>query len=239
MRVAQWWRCCSPFPVPTRSRLRRRCPGCGARRYASQTTLRSVLFSQSSAAAWGGRGWGGSCAALKRMRLEQAAHARAVRALQKRLVEVEKERVEERAARHSTGYSELRASIKEALAKVSSARDALSPRSWRRCGARVRSSFFFITAGPITKLFAWGGGEGYCVKEGGGGEGEREKERTLGFLSAEEKNLHTRTLTSATRTFVTTEVFFCFAKTSTFYSVVREIETTVFGPASVFLSTHW
>ena len=61
-----------------------------------------------------------------------------------------------------------------------------------------------------TKLFAWGegdsgghvlrettsrglgglvcpsrtserGGEGYCVKEGGGGEGEREKERALGL----------------------------------------------------------
>ena len=67
-----------------------------------------------------------------------------------------------------------------------------------------------ITAVPITKLFAWGegdsgghalrettrrglsgrvcpsrtserGGEGYCVKEGGGGEGEREKERALGL----------------------------------------------------------
>ena len=65
----------------------------------------------------------------------------------------------------------------------------------------------FITAVPITKLFAWGrggnngghvlrettsrglfglvcpsrtserGGEGYCVKEGGGEEGERERER--------------------------------------------------------------
>jgi hypothetical protein len=67
----------------------------------------------------------------------------------------------------------------------------------------------FITAGPITKLFASGeesgghvlrettsrglcglvcpsrtserGGEGYCVKEGGGGGGEREKERALGL----------------------------------------------------------
>jgi hypothetical protein len=68
----------------------------------------------------------------------------------------------------------------------------------------------FITAVPITKLFAWGGGtgivedvlrettsrflsglvcpsrtserggEGYCVKEGWGGEEEREKERALG-----------------------------------------------------------
>jgi len=64
----------------------------------------------------------------------------------------------------------------------------------------------FITAVPITKLFAWGGGnngghvlretasrglrglvcpsrtserggEGYCVKEGRGEEGERERER--------------------------------------------------------------
>ncbi len=69
----------------------------------------------------------------------------------------------------------------------------------------------FITAVPITKLFAWGegdsgghvlqettsrglcglvcpsrpserGGEGYCVTEGGGGEGERERERALGLL---------------------------------------------------------
>jgi hypothetical protein len=69
----------------------------------------------------------------------------------------------------------------------------------------------FNTAVPITKLFAWGGegdsgghvlrettsrglsglvcpsrtsergGEGYCVKEGGGGEGGREKERALGL----------------------------------------------------------
>jgi len=68
----------------------------------------------------------------------------------------------------------------------------------------------FITAVPITKLFAWGegdsgghvlrettsrglsglvcpsrtserGGEGYCVKEGGGGEGDCEKERALGL----------------------------------------------------------
>jgi hypothetical protein len=61
----------------------------------------------------------------------------------------------------------------------------------------------FITAVPMTKLFAWGegdcttsrglcglvcpsrtserGGEGYCVKEGRGGEGEREKERALGL----------------------------------------------------------
>ena len=69
----------------------------------------------------------------------------------------------------------------------------------------------FITAVPITKLFAWGEGdsgghvlrettsrglcglvcpshtseregEGDCVKEGGGGEGERERERALGLL---------------------------------------------------------
>ena len=68
----------------------------------------------------------------------------------------------------------------------------------------------FITAGPSTKLFAWGGedsgghvlretrsrglcglvcpsrtsergGEGDCVKEGGGEEGERERERALGL----------------------------------------------------------
>ena len=65
----------------------------------------------------------------------------------------------------------------------------------------------FITAVPITKLFAWGEGdsgghvlrettsrglvcpsrtsergeEGYCVKGGGGGEGEREKEHALGL----------------------------------------------------------
>jgi hypothetical protein len=69
----------------------------------------------------------------------------------------------------------------------------------------------FITAVPITKLFAWGEGdsgghvlrettsrglcglvcpshtseregEEDCVKEGGGGEGERERERALGLL---------------------------------------------------------
>ena len=69
----------------------------------------------------------------------------------------------------------------------------------------------FITAVPITKLFAWGEGEsgghvlrettsrrrcglgcpsrtserrgeGDCVKEGGRGEGERERERALGLL---------------------------------------------------------
>ena len=66
----------------------------------------------------------------------------------------------------------------------------------------------FITAGPSTKLFAWGGGdigghvlrettsrglcglvcqsrtserggEGFCVEEGGGEEGECEKERVV------------------------------------------------------------
>ena len=76
---------------------------------------------------------------------------------------------------------------------------------------KVRSMCVFITAGPSTKLFAWGGGdigghvlrettsrglcglvcpsstsehggEGDCVKEGGGGEGERERERVLGLL---------------------------------------------------------
>jgi len=69
----------------------------------------------------------------------------------------------------------------------------------------------FITAGPITKLFAWGGeesgghvlrettsrgrcglvcpsrtsergGQADCVKEGGGAEGECERERALGLL---------------------------------------------------------
>jgi hypothetical protein len=68
----------------------------------------------------------------------------------------------------------------------------------------------FITAVSITKLFAWGkgdsgghvlrettsrgfyglicpsrtsegGGEGDCVREGGAGEGEREKKRALGL----------------------------------------------------------
>ena len=68
----------------------------------------------------------------------------------------------------------------------------------------------FITAVPITKLFVWGkgdsgghvlrettsrgfyglicpsrtsegGGEGDCVREGGAGEGEREKKRALGL----------------------------------------------------------
>jgi hypothetical protein len=69
----------------------------------------------------------------------------------------------------------------------------------------------FITAGPSTNLFAWGGGdmgghvlrkttsrglcglgcpsrtserrgEGDCVKEGGGGEGKCERERALELL---------------------------------------------------------
>jgi hypothetical protein len=70
----------------------------------------------------------------------------------------------------------------------------------------------FITAGPSTNLFAWGeggsgrtcatrddeprglcglgcpsrtsecGGEGDCVKEGGGGEGKFERERALELL---------------------------------------------------------
>ena len=72
----------------------------------------------------------------------------------------------------------------------------------------------FITAVPITKLFAWeegdsGGhvlrettsrglcglvcpsrtserwGEGDCVKEGGGGEGGRERERALGDIEVD------------------------------------------------------
>jgi hypothetical protein len=77
----------------------------------------------------------------------------------------------------------------------------------RRPGVLSLAGCVFITAVPITKLFAWGdgdsggremtsrglsgrvcpsrtserGGEGYCVKEGGAGEGEREKERALGL----------------------------------------------------------
>ncbi len=35
----------------------------------------------------------------------------------------------------------------------------------------------FITAVPVTKRTSERGGEGYCVKEGGGEEGERERER--------------------------------------------------------------
>jgi hypothetical protein len=41
----------------------------------------------------------------------------------------------------------------------------------------------FITTGPSTKLTSVShserGGEGCCVKEGGGGEGKRERERAL------------------------------------------------------------
>ena len=76
----------------------------------------------------------------------------------------------------------------------------------RRPGVLSLAGCVFITAVPITKLFAWGDGdsggremtsrglsglvsvsithrgeEGDCVKEGGGGEGEREKERALGL----------------------------------------------------------
>ena len=82
--------------------------------------------------------------------------------------------------------------------------------SWGAAGARgvalpwVGVVWVFITAVPMTKLFAWGegdcttsrglcglvcpsrtserGGEGYCVKEEGGGEGEREKERALRLI---------------------------------------------------------
>ena len=35
----------------------------------------------------------------------------------------------------------------------------------------------FITAVPVTKRTSERGGEGYCVKEGGGEEGKRERER--------------------------------------------------------------
>jgi hypothetical protein len=76
----------------------------------------------------------------------------------------------------------------------------------RDCGTSIVCMCVFITAVPITKLLAWGegdsgghvlrettsrglcglvcpshtsecGGEGDCVKEGGGEEGERERER--------------------------------------------------------------
>jgi hypothetical protein len=79
------------------------------------------------------------------------------------------------------------------------------------CPSRSERGCVFITAVPIIKLFAWGegdsggqvlrettsrglcglvcpsrtserGGEGDCVKEGGGGEGECERERALGLL---------------------------------------------------------
>ena len=88
------------------------------------------------------------------------------------------------------------------LAKVA----ALAPTMHKDAGMYV-----FITAVPITKLFAWGegdsgghvlrettsrslcglvcpshtserGGEGDCVKEGGGEEGEHESERAMGLL---------------------------------------------------------
>jgi len=112
----------------------------------------------------------GGCAALKRMRLKQAAHARVVGALQERLVEVEKERAEERAARHSELWAsvnaEVAAAVKEALAKVASARAALSP----------------CLLAPLWRSSAFQ------------------------FFSAEGENLHSRTLTSAARTFVTTEI---------------------------------
>ena len=78
------------------------------------------------------------------------------------------------------------------------------------CGITAVLVCVFITAGPSTKLFAWGGGdvgghvlqettsrglcglvcpsrtserggEGDCVKEGGGGEGKCERERALDF----------------------------------------------------------
>jgi hypothetical protein len=86
---------------------------------------------------------------------------------------------------------------------LGSTRGAIGERTWR-------SRLLFITAVPITKLFAWGegdsgghvlrettsrglcglvclsrtserGGKGDCVKEGGGEEEERERERALGL----------------------------------------------------------
>jgi hypothetical protein len=62
---------------------------------------------------------------LKRMRLEQAAGARVVGALQERLVAVKKEQVEERATRHSelraSVDAKVKAAVKEALAQVADA----------------------------------------------------------------------------------------------------------------------
>jgi Ran GTPase-activating protein (RanGAP) involved in mRNA processing and transport/cold shock CspA family protein len=62
---------------------------------------------------------------LKRMRLEQAASARVVVALQERLVAVKKEQVEERATRHSelraSVDAKVKAAVKEALAQVADA----------------------------------------------------------------------------------------------------------------------
>ena len=62
---------------------------------------------------------------LKRMRLEQAAGARVVGALQERLVAVKKEQVEERAMRRSelraSVDAKVKAAVKEALAQVADA----------------------------------------------------------------------------------------------------------------------
>ena len=62
---------------------------------------------------------------LKRMRLEQAAGARVVGALQERLVAVKKEQVEERATRHSelraSVDAKVKAAVKEALEQVADA----------------------------------------------------------------------------------------------------------------------
>jgi hypothetical protein len=62
---------------------------------------------------------------LKRMRLEQAASARVVGALQERLATVKKEQVKERATRHSelqaSVDAKMKAAVKEALAQVADA----------------------------------------------------------------------------------------------------------------------
>jgi hypothetical protein len=66
--------------------------------------------------------WAGAEPPLKRMRLEQAASARVVGALQERLVAVKKEQVEERVMRHSelraTVDAKVKAAVKEALSQV-------------------------------------------------------------------------------------------------------------------------
>jgi len=81
---------------------------------------------------------------LKRMRLEQAASERMVRALQERLVAVKKEQVEERATRHSelraSVDAKVKAAVKEALAQVTDALEcACCFEPPRRCGPRVRA----------------------------------------------------------------------------------------------------
>jgi len=85
----------------------------------------------------------------KRMRKEQAASARVIGALQERFVEVKREHVEERVVRHS----ELRASVDAPREGAGGGQGSLgeggrgpglrlllgAPRSWHRCGARLRA----------------------------------------------------------------------------------------------------